>query len=71
MHDTLVYLLFVKTKEKAEVVKLVDTQASGACRGNSVEVQILFSAYKYNNNLTLTLSPRIFICFPTTPKATA
>ena len=28
----------------AEMVELVDTQASGACGGNSVEVQVLFSA---------------------------
>ncbi len=26
------------------MVKLVDTQASGACGGNPVEVQVLFSA---------------------------
>ncbi len=28
----------------AEMVKLVDTHASGACGGNPVEVQVLFSA---------------------------
>ncbi len=28
----------------AEVVKLVDTQVSGACGGNPVEVRVLFSA---------------------------
>ncbi len=28
----------------AEVVELVDTQASEACGGNPVEVQVLFSA---------------------------
>ena len=28
----------------AEVVKLVDTQASGACGGNPVEVRVLSSA---------------------------
>lgn len=35
----------LKYMKKAEMVKLVDTQASGACRGNPVEVRILFSAY--------------------------
>jgi hypothetical protein len=29
---------------KAEVVKLVDTQVSGTCGGNPVEVQVLSSA---------------------------
>ena len=33
-----------KVRIHAEVVKLVDTQASGACGGNSVEVQVLSSA---------------------------
>ena len=33
---------------KAEVVKLVDTLASGASRGNPVEVQVLSSAPNFS-----------------------
>lgn len=36
--------VFSKKSLYAEVVKLVDTQVSGTCGGNSVEVQVLSSA---------------------------
>lgn len=37
----------------AEVVELVDTQVSGTCGGNSVEVRVLFSAPTHNNSMQL------------------
>lgn len=39
--------IFVNVAKLAEVVKLVDTLASGASGGNSVEVRVLFSVPLY------------------------
>ena len=41
------FVVDTRAAKLAEVVKLVDALASGASRGNSVEVQVL-----YENNLT-------------------
>lgn len=43
----------------AEVVKLVDTLASGASGGNSMEVRVLFSVPFYRLKKTLAPMPRV------------
>ena len=43
----------VKSRAHAEVVKLVDTLASGASGGNPVEVQVLSSAPNNSHNPTI------------------